>query len=120
METALDELHSSPGRRKNVAAEGLVNDAREQVEEIEDGAALDAVMISAMQKTEHYCIAAWGTARALAQTAEQKATVKAMERALEGGKSLDEKLTQLAESEINPQLRVRWGGGRGRGGRRRG
>jgi ferritin-like metal-binding protein YciE len=106
VESALDELESSPGRRKNVAAEGLINDAREHVQEIEDGPALDAVLIAAIQKTEHYCIAAWGTARALAQTAEQKATVKAMERALKEGKSLDEELTRLAESEINPQLQA--------------
>jgi ferritin-like metal-binding protein YciE len=106
VEAALDELGDSPGRRRNVAAEGLINDAREHVQEIEDGPALDAVLIAAIQKTEHYCIAAWGTARALAETAGQKTTVKAMKRALKEGKSLDEKLTKLAESEINPQLQA--------------
>jgi ferritin-like metal-binding protein YciE len=101
---ALEELEESPGRRKNSAAEGLINAAREHVQELQAGPALDAVLIGAIQKTEHYCIAAWGTARSLAQTAEQRAAVKAMERALKEGKRYDEQLTQLAESEINPQL----------------
>jgi len=41
----------------------LINDAREHVQEIAAGPALDAVLIAAIQKTEHYCIAAWGSSR---------------------------------------------------------
>jgi ferritin-like metal-binding protein YciE len=104
IETAFDELEESPGRKKNVAAEGLINDLREHVQEIEAGPALDAVLIAGIQKTEHYCIAAWGTARSLAQAAGQKTVVRSMEKALEEGKALDEQLTQLAEQEITPSL----------------
>jgi ferritin-like metal-binding protein YciE len=102
--SALEAMEENPGRRKNSAAEGLINSAREHVQELQPGPALDAVLIGAIQKTEHYCIAAWGTARSLAQAAEQRTAVKAMERALKEGKRYDEELTQLAESEINPQL----------------
>ena len=104
VESGLEEMEESPGRKKNVAAEGLINDIREHVQEIEAGPALDAVLIAAMQKTEHYCIAAWGTTKALAQATGQKSVVKAMERALKEGKALDERLTQLAESEVTPAL----------------
>jgi len=104
VESALDELDESPGRRKNAAAEGLINDAREQTQEIEAGPALDAVLIAGIQKTEHYCIAAWGTVRSLAQATNQKDAVQAMERALQEGKKFDEQLTQLAEEEITPEL----------------
>jgi ferritin-like metal-binding protein YciE len=104
VESALDELDESPGRRKNAAAEGLINDAREQIQEIEAGPALDAVLIAGIQKTEHYCIAAWGTVRSLAQATNQKDAVQAMERALQEGKKFDEQLTQLAEEEITPEL----------------
>jgi ferritin-like metal-binding protein YciE len=104
IETALDELDESPGRKKNVAAEGLINDMREHIQEIEPGPALDAVLIAALQKTEHYCVAAWGTAKSLGQATDQKTVVRSMERALKEGKSLDEELTQLAESEINPAV----------------
>jgi len=57
-----------------------------------------------MQKTEHYCIAAWGTAKSLAQAMEQKTALKTMERALKAGKALDEQLTELAENEVTPAL----------------
>ena len=123
LEVAFEELEESPGRRKNVAAEGLIGDVREHVQEIAPGPALDAVLIAGIQKTEHYCIAAWGTAKSLAQLCEQKTAIRAMERALKEGKSYDEKLTELAESEINPALESseeesgeeeRTGNGRGR------
>jgi ferritin-like metal-binding protein YciE len=104
VEAALEELDESPGRKKNVAAEGLINDAREHVQEIETGPALDAVLIGAMQKTEHYCIAAWGTAKALGEALGSKATVKSMDGALKEGKAMDEQLTQLALEEITPAL----------------
>jgi ferritin-like metal-binding protein YciE len=104
IEAVFDEMDESPGRRKNVAAEGLINDAREHVQEIEAGPALDVVLIGAMQKTEHYCIAAWGTAKALAQAVGQKAATRAMERALKQGGPFDEQLTKLAEEEITPAL----------------
>ena len=104
LETAFDEMEASPGRKKNVAAEGLINDMREHIQEIEQGPALDAVLIAAIQKTEHYCIAAWGTARSLGQSTGQESTVTAMEQALKEGKEMDEQLTELAEQEITPQL----------------
>jgi ferritin-like metal-binding protein YciE len=104
VDSAFDELEESPGRKRNVAAKGLINDAREHMQQIEAGPARDAVLIAGIQKTEHYCIAAWGTARSLAQALEQRSAVKAMERALKEGKSMDEELTRLAEEEITPAL----------------
>jgi ferritin-like metal-binding protein YciE len=104
IESVFEELEESPGRKKNVAAEGLIADAREHVQEIEPGPALDAVLIGAIQKTEHYCIAAWGTARALAKATGQKTAISAMDRALKEGGPFDEQLTKLAEAEITPAL----------------
>jgi ferritin-like metal-binding protein YciE len=104
VEASLEELDESPGRRKNAAAQGLIEDVREHAQEIEPGPALDAVLIAGIQKTEHYCIAAWGTAKALAQAVEEKTTVQAMQRALKEGGQFDERLTKLAEEEITPQL----------------
>ncbi|MBM0105932.1 DUF892 family protein [Steroidobacter sp. S1-65] len=104
LEAAFEEMEASPGRKKNVAAEGLINDLREHIQEIEAGPALDAVLIAGIQKTEHYCIAAWGTSRALAKAMGIESVVESMERALKEGKELDEQLTQLAEQEITPAL----------------
>jgi len=63
LDGAFEEMNRTPGRKKNIAAEGLINDVREHVQEIEQGPGLDAVIIASIQKTEHYCIAAWGTAK---------------------------------------------------------
>jgi ferritin-like metal-binding protein YciE len=104
LDAALDEMEESPGRKRNVAAEGLINDAREHAQEMQAGPALDTVLIGALQKTEHYCIAAWGTAKSLAQAIEQKTAVRAMERALKAGNAFDEELTNLAEKEVTPAL----------------
>jgi ferritin-like metal-binding protein YciE len=106
VEAGLEELEATPGREKNVAAEGLVNDMREHVQELQVGPALDTVLIAALQKTEHYCIAAWGTVKALGSAVGQQDLVSAMDRALEEGKAYDERLTQLAESEITPALQA--------------
>lgn len=104
IDAVFEEMEESPGRKKNVAAEGLINDAREHAQEISTGAALDAVLIGAMQKTEHYCIAAWGTARALAEAVGQKTAVRALQRALKEGSAFDERLSKLAEKEVMPAL----------------
>jgi ferritin-like metal-binding protein YciE len=104
VEAALEEMEETPGRKKNIAAEGLIADAREHTQEIEQGVALDAVLVASLQKTEHYCIAAWGTAKSLAAATGQKTVVKAMERALKEGGKFDERLTKLAEEELTPAL----------------
>jgi ferritin-like metal-binding protein YciE len=104
IEGVFDELDESPGRRRNTAAEGLINDAREHIQEIERGPALDCVLIGTIQKTEHYCIAAWGTAKALAEAVGQKAAANAMDRALKEGGPYDDRLTGIAEKEVTPAL----------------
>jgi ferritin-like metal-binding protein YciE len=104
IEDALEEMQTPKARQKNVIAEALIEDVNEHLGDIEEDALIDAFVLAAVQKTEHYCIAAWGTARSLAQALGNKTTVKVMERALKEGKRLDDKLTELAESEINPTM----------------
>lgn len=104
LENVFEEMEESPGRTKNVAADGLLKDAQQHVQEIAKGPALDAVLIGAVQKLEHYCIAAWGTSRAFAEALEIESAVQAMQRAIDEGKELDEELTQIAVDEINPAM----------------
>jgi hypothetical protein len=61
-------------------------------------------MFRSRRPRSHYCVAAWGTARSLAQATGRKNTVPTMEQALKEGKSLDQKLTEIAEKEITPAL----------------
>jgi ferritin-like metal-binding protein YciE len=104
IEDVLDEMETARGRPKNVAAEGLIKDTEEHALEIDDERFLEPVLAASIQKLEHYCIAAWGTAKALAELLEQKDVVDCMERALEEGQEMDENLTQLAEEELNPAM----------------
>lgn len=104
LDEALEEMEVTKARVKNVAIEGLIEDATQHVEEIDDEKMLDAALIGAVQKIEHYCMAAWGTTRSMGELFGQEKVVGAMERALEEGKRYDQEMTQLAESEINPAM----------------
>lgn len=104
IEDVLDELDAPKAGVKNVAAEGLIDDAKQHLEDVEDEALCDPLLLASVQKIEHYCIAAWGTVKAMGELMGQGEVVKAMERALDEGKKLDQEMTKLAEEEINPQM----------------
>lgn len=104
LDEALEEMEVSKARVKNVAMEGLIEDATQHIDEIDDEKMLDAALLAAVQKVEHYCIAAWGTARSMGELFGQQKVVEAMEKALEEGKRFDEEMTSLAESEVNQAL----------------
>jgi ferritin-like metal-binding protein YciE len=76
----------------------------QHVEEIDDEKLLDPVLLASLQKVEHYCIAAWGTAAAMGRLMNQQSVVKTMERVLDEGKRYDEEMTELAEQEVNPAM----------------
>ena len=104
LDEALEELGATKARPKNPAIEGLIEDLNQNREEIEDERMMEAALIGSIQKIQHYCIAAWGTSKSLAQLMEQPKAVQAMERVLEEGKRFDEELTEIAEREVNPQM----------------
>src|SRR5512134_2297533 len=103
LDEALEEMEVSKARVKNVAMEGLIEDATQHADEIDDGKMLDAALVGAVQKVEHYCIAAWGTARSMGELFGQQKVVQAMQNALEEGKRYDD-MTKLDESEVNPAM----------------
>ena len=104
LDEALEEMEVSKARVKNVAMEGLIEDATQHIDEIDDEKMLDAALIGSVQKLELYCIAAWGTARSMGQLFGQQKVVEAMQNAIDEGKRYDEEMTKLAESEVNPVM----------------
>src|SRR3954452_12517047 len=104
IEDALEQMQTTKARQKNIVAEALIEDVNEHLGDIEEDAMIDAFVLAAVQKTEHYCIAAWGTAAALARLLDEDEIVRTMEQALDQGKRLDEEMTKLAEEEINPRM----------------
>ena len=59
---------------------------------------LDAGLIAAAQRVEHYEIAAYGTVRTYAELLKQAEAVKLLDETLDEEKQADSKLTKLAKS----------------------
>jgi ferritin-like metal-binding protein YciE len=64
---------------------------------------MDAGLICAAQKVEHYEIAAYGTLVAWARAMRHADAVTLLEETLEEEKATDKRLTALAERSVNPQ-----------------
>lgn len=88
-------------RMKCAAMEGLIEEANELIEEIPKGPVLDAGLIGAAQKVEHYEIASYGTLAALAKEVGFHEAVPLIVSTLDEEKATDAKLTRLAESSAN-------------------
>jgi ferritin-like metal-binding protein YciE len=63
---------------------------------------LDAALIAAAQRIEHYEIAGYGTVRTYAQMMGDETAVQTLDRIANEEGETDKKLTRLAETIINP------------------
>ena len=95
------ELEMKITGKKCKGMEGLLAEGRELIEEDLDENALDAGLIGAAQKVEHYEIAAYGTARTHAEMLGYRRIAKLLQQTLNEEGATDKKLTQLAESVVN-------------------
>jgi len=85
------------------AMEGLIEEGAEMIDEDAEPSVKDAGLIGAAQRVEHYEIAGYGTARALAEKLGHDQVAELLEQTLQEEKETDEKLTELAESAINAE-----------------
>ncbi len=88
-------------RMKCAAMEGLIEEGRDVIEEIEQGPVRDAALIGAAQKVEHYEIASYGTLCTFAECLEHPDAVKLLKETLEEEKGADRKLNELALRRTN-------------------
>jgi ferritin-like metal-binding protein YciE len=95
------EMGGSPRGKKCVGMEGLVEEGNELLQEDVEPNVLDAGLIAAAQKVEHYEIASYGTARAWAQRLGYDQAARLLQETLEEESMANEKLTRIAESHIN-------------------
>ena len=102
LEQIFESLDESPKGKKCKGMEGLIEEGSEITEEDFDGPVLDAGLIGAAQRVEHYEIAAYGTARAFAEELGESKHVSLLEATLSEEEATDEKLTELSQ-EINNQ-----------------
>jgi ferritin-like metal-binding protein YciE len=80
---------------------GLIEEADELITEGADPEVLDAALICAAQRVEHYEIAAYGCARALAEQLGRNDFARELGATLEEEKKANEKLNELALGHIN-------------------
>lgn len=88
-------------RIKCAAMEGLIEEGRDVIEQITKGPVLDAALIGAAQKVEHYEIASYGTLCTFAEQLGHKEALKRLKETLAEEKSTDEKLSKLALQRAN-------------------
>lgn len=101
LEQIFDELDVRARGRRCEAMEGLIEEARQIMEEVEPAPVLDAGLIAAAQKVEHYEIASYGTIHAYAEALGMQTVADLVGKTLEEEKQADAKLTQLAVGEVN-------------------
>jgi ferritin-like metal-binding protein YciE len=85
------------------AMQGLAAEAKRLISEHQRGPMLDVALLAAAQGVEHHEIAVYGTMRTLARSAGMNEAAQLLEQTLQEEKATDEKLTMLAESEVNPK-----------------
>lgn len=83
------------------ALEGLIREADETTSEIDDEQTLDAAIISSAQTVEHYEIARYGTLACWAAEIGNTEIAELLEQTLEEEKAADEKLSVIAEDQVN-------------------
>ena len=102
LEQIFEMLDESPKGKTCKGMQGLIEEGSEVIEDDFEDGVKDAGLIGAAQRVEHYEIAAYGTAKAFAETLDEAEHVELLEQTLQEEKESDEKLTQLS-AEINPQ-----------------
>ena len=88
------------------AMKGLIKEGEELIKNVAKGPLLDAALITAAQKVEHYEIAAYGSLCALAKELGYDDAAAILAETLEEEKATNEKLDRLAEGHINSDARM--------------
>lgn len=101
LENVFEILGLKAEAEKCEAMEGLIEEAEDITDELEEGPVRDAGIIAAAQKIEHYEIASYGTVRSFANLLGEFEAASLLEETLEEEKEADQRLTDLAESIIN-------------------
>jgi ferritin-like metal-binding protein YciE len=102
LETIFKQLKESPKGKKCKGMEGLIKEGAQVMEEGYQDGLLDAALIGAAQRVEHYEMAAYGTVVAFSQELGEDDHASLLTETLKEEKETDEKLSQLAK-QINAQ-----------------
>lgn len=103
LETVFRNLGKEPKRGTCDAMKGLISEGEGMISAGGDAQVKDAALIAAAQRVEHYEIAGYGTARNFANQIGRTDVAELLQRTLDEEGEADKKLTQVAESFVNPK-----------------
>jgi ferritin-like metal-binding protein YciE len=101
LEKIFAALGVGPKGKRCVAMEGLIEEGKELFTRRGDPSVIDAALIAAAQKVEHYEIAGYGCVRTFADLLGYEADAGLLQQTLDEEAAADKKLTALAETIIN-------------------
>jgi ferritin-like metal-binding protein YciE len=101
LEQIFESLGERPDGKKCKGMQGLIEEAKELLEEDPQEDVLDAGLIAKAQHVEHYEIAGYGTVRAYAVMLGETEHAQLLQETLDEEKLTDELLTRIAESSVN-------------------
>jgi ferritin-like metal-binding protein YciE len=102
LENVFEIIAEDPKRETCDAMKGLLAEGDEIIKENEESSALDAALIAAAQRVEHYEIAGYGTVRTYAQVLGFDDAVDVLQQTLDEEGDTNKKLTELAK-KVNAQ-----------------
>jgi ferritin-like metal-binding protein YciE len=108
LEQIFEQLERSPRGKRCKGMAGLIEEGSELLKEKDDMEAevLDAGLIAAAQRVEHYEIAAYGTARTFAQRLGHQEAAQLLQQTLDEEYAADQKLTAIAEGGVNQEAQA--------------
>jgi ferritin-like metal-binding protein YciE len=100
LEQIFKKLDVSPKGKKCKAMEGLIEEGKEVMDDVEPPV-LDAGLIAAAQRVEHYEMAGYGCVRTFANLLGYDDAAELLQETLDEEGAADKKLTELAETIVN-------------------
>jgi ferritin-like metal-binding protein YciE len=111
LEQVFQALGQSARGKTCKGMQGLIEEGKEVMEKEGEGPVIDAALIAAAQKVEHYEIAAYGCLRTYAQLLGLSQAEQLLQQTLDEEEATDKKLTELGESGINQAAATAGAGG---------
>jgi ferritin-like metal-binding protein YciE len=103
IEQVFKSLGETPKKKKCKGMEGVIDEGKEMLKDNQDSASLDAALIAAAQKVEHYEIASYGCLCTWAELMDHQDALDLLKENLAEEKETDEKLTEIARAVANPE-----------------